>query len=149
MKTIQEIDYELNIAQHGLGQSIRIHRKGMRGHQGDVYVTPIKSHPVCWNVETTDQTTQGAVGQGEGSSHRAQGPVRVFWPDSVANAVTTCPVDFPKFSEAALRVCIGPVVVADGDWVLTHPKHAHHQFPAGVYLISYQLDVRTMQRVKD
>lgn len=131
-------------------QGLRVHDAGDTGHQGDVYVHPIKSRPECWSVETTDESRQVAVGQGEGSNHRAAGPVQVFWPESADAAVKGCPLKGLFDGDAdCLRQILGPVVVARDAWTLTHPKHAHHQFPAGVYLIQFQLDRRTMRRVQD
>lgn len=148
--TITELHAKLEAAGCGQGAEIRRHTAKQHGHQGDVYVHPIKSRPDCWNVETTDQSRQVAVGAEEGSNHRAMGKVQVFWPDSAEHAAQACPLNgFFKSDEAAKRVCIGPVIVADAEWTLTHPKHAHHVFPAGTYLITYQLDRRTMRQVRD
>lgn len=150
MKTIIQLTEELAKAGVGHGQELRVHTKGQSGHQGDVYCHSVTSKPDCWNIETTDQNSQVAVGQGEGSNHRASGPARIFWPQNIDEASKACPlagyyVDEPE----ARKVCLGPIIVADDNWTLTHPKHAHHQFPAGIYLITYQLDRRTMRRVQD
>lgn len=149
MNTIIELHQALVEAQHQK-QELRVHVVGDAGHQGDVYVHTIKSRPECWSVETTDESRQVAVGQGEGSNHRASGPVQVFWPESAEAAADACPLKGLFDGDAdCLRQILGPVVVARETWTLTHPKHAHHQFPAGVYLIQFQLDRRTMRRVQD
>ena len=147
--TISELHTKLEAAGCGQAQEVRKHADKSTGHQGDCYVHPIKKRPAVWDVETTDQTRQVAVGQGEGSNHCASGKVRVYWPKSAAEASKACPVALFKKDEAARLQCLGPIVEADEPWTLTHPKHAHHECPAGIYLISYQLDRRTMRRVQD
>jgi hypothetical protein len=122
---------------------------GQHSRQGDCYVHPIKKRPASWDIETTDQTRQVAVGQGEGSNHCASGKVRVFWPKNAQEAAKECPIKLFPNEEAARRVCLGPVIEADEEWTLTHPKHAHHEYPAGLYLVTYQLDRRTMRQVRD
>ena len=41
---------------------------------------------------------------------------------------------------------LGPVIVADEAFTLTHPEHAHHRLPAGIYQVGYQLDVSEQER---
>jgi len=148
--TINELHAKLEAAGCGQAQEIRRHNGKSHGHQGDIYIHPIKAKPDCWDIETTDQTRQVAIGQGEGSHHCAIGPVQVFWPKSAQLADEQCPLKgFFKNDQAARRVCLGPVLIATGPWTNTHPKHAHHEFPAGVYLVTFQLDRRTMRQVKD
>lgn len=148
--TIDQLHAKLEAAGCGQAQEVRKHTSGSHGHQGDVYCHPIKSRPDCWDIETTDQNRQVAVGQGEGSNHRASGPVRIYWPKSADEAAKHCPLPgFFKNEEAARRSCLGPIIVADGEWTLSHPKHAHHTFPSGTYLCTYQLDRRTMRQVRD
>lgn len=149
-QTITELHAQLEAAGCGQGQDVRKHLPGQCGHQGDIYLHPIKERPACWNVETTDQSRQVAIGAEEGSHHCATGDIRIFWPDSLDNAVRECPVaDFFAGEPEARRVCIGPIIEAKGPLTVTHPKHAHHEFPAGLYLTTYQLDRRTMRQVQD
>lgn len=152
--TISELHTKLEQAGCGQGQEVRDHTKlkDSHGHQGDVYVHPIKAKPDCWNVETTEQSRQIAIGQGAGSHHTAEGQVRVYWPDSIDNAVKDCPKipgGFFKREPEARRQCLGPIVVAETAWRNSHPSHAHHIYPAGTFLITFQLDRRTMRRVQD
>jgi hypothetical protein len=44
---------------------------------------------------------------------------------------------------------VGPMIRAKGDFDLVHPEHAHFTLPAGDYLVCYQLNDKTKQRVKD
>jgi hypothetical protein len=53
----------------------------------------------------------------------------------------------PEWADAAQM--LGPVVVACGPWTVTHPKHSHHDMPAGTYQVTYQLDRQTHRRVED
>ncbi len=43
----------------------------------------------------------------------------------------------------------GPVIEADERFMLTHPEHANHSFPAGVWQVTYQMDARSQRRVED
>lgn len=148
--TIDQLHTKLEAAGCGQAQEVRRHTKNSVGHQGDIYCHPIKKRPACWDVETTDQTRQVAVGQGEGSHHCAAGKVRVFWPKNAQEAANDCPLkSFFANEPGARQVCLGPIIEADAEWTLTHPHHAHHTFPAGTYLITFQLDRRTMRQVRD
>lgn len=44
---------------------------------------------------------------------------------------------------------IGPVLRSTESFVVTHPEHAHFHMPAGDYLVCYQLNDKTKERVKD
>jgi hypothetical protein len=44
---------------------------------------------------------------------------------------------------------VGPLIKSQKDFVIEHPEHAHFQLPAGTYLICYQMNDKTKQRVKD
>jgi len=129
-------------AQRASDAAVRVARRlecGTAIHQGDVYVHAVAAdHP----RGAAQGTRQVAVGQTVGARHIAEGPVQVYAgvalpPGVVAPAWTT---------EAAL---LGPVVIATGPWTLTHPEHAHHALPAGVYQVTYQADYQTRQRVSD
>ncbi len=148
-KTATDFHAELSSAAAKSSQEVRRHSGAMNevSHQGDCYGHKIKSVPPAWNVAVTEHR-QVAVGEGIGSHHIAEGPaLKVLWPKSKAEAVAQCPIK--GFVEALAEFCLGPVVVAEKPWTLTHPKHAHHDFPAGVYLITYQLDRATMRQVRD
>lgn len=47
------------------------------------------------------------------------------------------------------EVQLGPIIVAKKRVIVSHPEHAHIDLPGGCYQIGYQLDARTMQRVRD
>jgi hypothetical protein len=132
----------------------RRHNQGEAGRQGDVYITPIAKRPEAWDV-LVEEHHQVAVGATTGSRHIATGPVKVFWPKSKAGALAGMPIeDFmdrrkTKLSDEEKQTCIGPVVEATSEWCLEHPEHAHHVFPAGTYLVTYQFDERTRREVAD
>lgn len=134
-------------------QEIRDHRPmrmGAVGHQGDVYIHRIKSIPTAWNVLVTEHH-QVALGASVGSRHVADGPaIQVYWPQSVELALEHCPVKglVRKLGRGA-GFCLGPIVHVEEDWTLTHPEHAHHLFPAGDYLTTYQLDFSRQRQVQD
>ncbi len=151
-QTVIELHQELQEAVKSSSRSIRDCTKmkvGEHSRHGDCYFHRITERPECWDVETTDQTRQVAVGQGEGSHHCAKGAVRVFWPRSADAASKTCPIKlFDGDNEARLQT-LGPIIEAPEGWIATHPHHAHHEFGPGLYLTTFQLDRRTMRRVQD
>ena len=112
-------------------------------HQGDVYV-----HRIADDAPRGKEmgTRQVAVGDTQGSRHVAEGDVSVFEGDAL-----------PEWFEAPgwlggappESIFLGPVVVAESAWTLTHPEHAHHRLPAGVYQVTYQADARARARMAD
>lgn len=109
-------------------------------HQGDVYifkVSPKTPRGDAWG------STQVAVGNTVGSRHVACGSrVSVFAGKELPSFVKLR--DWIESNQV-----LGPVVVAEEEWVLTHPEHAHHQLPAGTYQVLYQADGRTQRAVTD
>lgn len=102
---------------------VRVHRKfplGAYAHQGDVYLVRVK-----------DKTPRGArrgsrqvaIGTTVGARHIAEGALTVYESKGFR--------DFPAFA-------VGPLVVAEERWTLTHPEHADHECPAGVFQVVYQ-----------
>jgi hypothetical protein len=115
---------------------------GKTAHQGDLYVTMVNEHKdiykFCKLIDRQSQpgiptkNTQIAYGETVGSRHVAVGPdLQIFSPDINAHVLE------------------GPYIVAKKCWRLEHPEHATHVFPAGNYVATYQLDLATMQRVRD
>lgn len=151
MKTLTEHLTDLRTAAPLASPAIRVHAVNFRcGHQGDVYVHRISARPPAWNVETTQESRQVALGQSVGSRHCASGKVRVFWPESIESAMRECPISLDRFPNPALiREALGPIVESYDEWPLEHPEHAHHQFPASICLVTYQVDLRTGRRVVD
>jgi hypothetical protein len=153
MQTILELDSKLREAVKECTNTTRVYKHGETGHQGDVYVHPIKSKPSAWDV-LVGEHTQVALGNTMGSRHIAEGNVKVYWPKSKDEAGKTCPIALFKnrktpISDVERKSCLGPVVVSDGPWTLEHPEHAHCQFPAGTYLVTYQFDEMTRINVRD
>lgn len=123
----------------------RMHEVGKSAHQGDVYLHAVEAdHPRGAKLDDY----QLAPGSTKGSRHIMEGEVEVYAGRAMpANWVT------PKWlSGLGVRpedVALGPVVVVKSRATLTHPEHAHHSLPAGVYQVTYQLDTRTAGRVAD
>jgi hypothetical protein len=44
---------------------------------------------------------------------------------------------------------VGPILRSVEAFEVTHPEHAHFRMPAGEYLVCYQLNDKTKERVKD
>lgn len=117
---------------------------GSAAQQGDVYLHRLSDN---WKRgKSLGRAKRGgvqiAVGQNIGARHMAKGTLEVF--EGVA-----LPPGVQAPSDVDPREMLGPVIVADSPWSLTHPEHAHHQLPAGVYGVTYQVDMRTMRRVVD
>lgn len=109
-------------------------------HQGDCYLHRVaEDHPRGKQLGTR----QVAVGTTIGSRHIVEGDgVAVFTGAKLPDGFTV-----PRgLQESDL---LGPVVVADEPFTLTHPEHAHHKLPRGVYQVTYQADLVSMRRVAD
>jgi hypothetical protein len=124
--------------------AVRVVRRleiGQVVQQGDVYLHRVAaSHPPGRQLGVG--SVQIALGTGNGARHMAEGAVRVF-----------AGVRLPEGVKAPMDVrpeeILGPVIVADESWRLTHPEHPHHRLPAGCYQVTYQYDPQTMRRVQD
>ena len=112
-------------------RNIRTFPVGKHVRQGDVYLCRVEDGAKFGKERGTRQV---AVGTTVGSRHVAEGRLTVY--ESVG---------FQRFEPQF----VGPVVVAEERWTLTHPEHAHVSLPAGCYQITHQTDARTMSRVQD
>lgn len=154
MQTALQFHETLLAAVKDPAREIRKHanmKLGHVGHQGDVYLHRIKERPAAWDMLVTEHQ-QVALGNTTGSRHVACGSVRVYWPKSKDAAVEACPIKLFMNDDQARRVCLGPIVEVDPlseTWLLDHPEHAGHEFPAGTYLTTYQYDYATKREVKD
>lgn len=108
---------------------------GEAAHQGDVIVIRVDK---VKNVGAV-ASRQLAPGMSVGSNHRV--------PDVPGVGIFSHKDPLPyRFSEAQR----GPCVISDKPWSLLHPKHGDMvNFPAGDYIVLYQIDSRTLQRVND
>jgi hypothetical protein len=113
---------------------------GEVAHQGDIYVHRVaKNHP----RGEKRGTRKIAIGEGEGSHHFAVGRgVTVF-------EGKKGPAHFKEPEWVEPGSMVGPVVVAESEWTVSHPTHPHHRLPAGTYQVTYQADFRTKLRVRD
>jgi hypothetical protein len=110
-------------------QELRVHETmkiGDIAHQGDVYLMRIKSRPKDWKSKTANR--QLAPGTTQGSRHCIAGEVTLFAPPAGADPL------------------LGPVIESKDGFCLTHPEHAHHQLPAGIYQTGYQRDQAEEER---
>jgi hypothetical protein len=117
--------------------------KGVR--QGDIYVINVKTlskidlFKKTISVDMSKYTTiakkenayQLVPGSTLGSRHFATGNVTL------------------KLNPTNDSSLVGPLIESDTSFTITHPEHAHVQLPSGTYLVCYQLNALTKQRVKD
>lgn len=122
----------------------RMELPGDVARQGDVYVWRLPDGAVAG---TERGTRQVAVGATVGSRHIAEGPVTLTDPADVQERIKA--LRAIGATDAMTDVMVGPVVHATGEWCLTHPEHAHIRFPAGTFNVTYQMDERTRQAVRD
>lgn len=123
-------------------ESVRVTRRmeiGSVDRQGDVYVARVADdHP----RGTETGVRQVAVGSTVGARHVTAGRVKVYEGRQLP--------DFVKpYRDVPPDAYLGPVVVADEPWMLTHPEHADHQLPAGTFQVTYQVDPVEARRVLD
>lgn len=132
MKTIEENAKKLNT------QKIRIIKNfpiGKVCRHGDVYI-----HRVADTHKVGDfvKRNQLADGTSMGARHILQGDYEVY--EGLA---------LPPSVQSRYPLGYAFRVHEDGA-VLTHPEHAHVKFECvGLFQVTYQLDMRTLQRVAD
>ena len=101
--------------------------------QGDIYIHRVAEDHPCGDKLDSRQL---ALGNTTGSRHIADAPAKVFI------GTTT-----PAWCNA--QTFIGPCVVSEKRFPVSHPEHAHIELPAGRYQITHQLDAASRQRVED
>lgn len=105
--------------------------------QGDIYIHRVADdHPHGKRAESN----QLAVGDTQGARHVAESTASVY--------VGTALPPLPEIDPQRLPL-LGPCIVADDRFTITHPEHAHVSLPAGVYQVTHQMDARTFDRVRD
>ena len=106
--------------------------KGYR--QGDIYVYRVADDHAHGKKVGSRKL---AIGEGEGSNHFAEGEIELFEGTTL-----------PKF--LAPGTFMGPVIKAPKGFKNTHPKHAHfHMEQGGTFIVTHQMDARTLRRVAD
>lgn len=116
---------------------------GKAVRQGDVYLVRVGGPAVEGLHDVMRQeidSRQLVDGTSAGSRHVVSGAARVYRGPLNRTTLPIC------VRETAL---LGPVVVARGEFLVTHPEHAHVRCPAGVYQVVHQVDAATRQRVQD
>jgi len=105
---------------------------GQVGRQGDIYIHRV---PNDHERGLELKTRQLALGESMGSRHIAEAPAKV------------CEgTEAPGWAQTEL---LGPCIVAELPFTVSHPEHAHIDLPAGVYQVTHQMDARTRKRVID
>lgn len=144
-KTVQDVRSAVREVEASPADAeVRVVRRlevGQVVQQGDVYLHRVAAeHPRGKRVGAG--SVQIALGTGNGARHMAEGAVQVFAGSRLPEGVSA-PMDVRP------EEILGPVIVADEPWRLTHPEHPHHRLPAGCYQVTYQYDPQTMRRVAD
>ena len=110
-------------------------------HQGDVYL-----HAVPRTHDHGDAlgTRQVAVGTTIGARHVAAGEAVTVYAGKKYPDYFRPPID-------AGNELLGPLIIADGPWTLTHPEHAHHEIhdTSVAWQVTYQYDRTTRRAVND
>lgn len=135
---LEKIEAEAKAAPHDT-RVIKTMAVGQAIRQGDIYLRMIDHIPAeqlkklkPWKGSQLVRGTEG------GARHMAEG-VKLYESDRQRFAA----------DGKAVTTLLGPIVVAKKRCTITHPEHAHFELPMGAYQVVYQLDARTMQRVRD
>jgi hypothetical protein len=116
-------------------------------HQGDVYLHRVVE---TWPRGNILGTRQIAVGDTQGSRHVAEGDGVTVYAGKNLPECFAAPTWAASLTPKQIKdIFLGPVIVADKRFKLTHPEHAYHCLPAGVYQVTYQADSRARARVQD
>jgi hypothetical protein len=100
--------------------------------QGDIYVHRVSDDHARGQKLKTQQLVRGVT---MGSRHVAESPAKLYEG-----------VQAPAW---AARALVGPVIVSEGRFKVSHPEHAWLDLPPGVYQVTLQMDARTNQAVQD
>lgn len=102
--------------------------------QGDIYIHKVPSnHPHGAELKNH----QLAIGNSQGSRHIADKSFKVFEAKKA-----------PHYCEPT--VFLGPCIKTDDpNAMITHPEHGNIATGAGTFQITHQMDIRTLQRVRD
>lgn len=140
MTTTQQVFQEIQAIAVKSQPDLRITEKMAPGEwirQGDIQIQCLEKLPTALGEPT--KNSQLAVGQTQGSRHIIN-PIpkglKIYQPTKDASPL------------------IGPVIESPTRWRLTHPEHAHHDLPAGIFQVTYQRDYKKeraeeLRRVQD
>lgn len=138
METIEAIQRIIKEAEENNTQEMRVLKQHVVGkvaaRHGDVYLHMVANDfPIGKEIDCA----QIVDGNSIGSRHILTGDFRVYegvnLPKYVSKQFFTVGKAFDVFDRA----------------ILTHPEHAHVSLVRGRYIVSHQIDMRTMQRVSD
>lgn len=133
MKAIEEVLEQVAQSVPGKPETVRYESMthGQTHWQGDVAITFVESLPKSY--VRGQQSAQLAPGNTQGSRH-------------IIADMRGIEVRTRKDADPL----IGPGIVADRSWELTHPEHGHAVFPAGSFITTYQRQyAEEMRRVQD
>ncbi len=138
MNTQQIVEKITNEAKTKNTKEIRTLKKFIIGkiacRQGDIYIHMVdKDFPVGGEIDCV----QVVDGNSVGSRHILTGDFKVYHG-----------VKLPGYINKQFFT-VGKAFDVFGQAVLTHPEHAHCKLITGRYVISHQIDIRTMKRVSD
>jgi hypothetical protein len=130
MKEIETKAQEINtqelrvISQHIIGKAVR---------QGDIYIHMVEND---FEVGQEINVKQIVDGTSIGSRHILDGNVIVYEGKVL-----------PKW--VASNYPLGKAFDVKSRCIVTHPEHAHVELPKGRYVVTHQMDLRTLQKVSD
>lgn len=107
---------------------------GKHVRQGDIYICRVADTHARGEEQKDRQLAQG---ESRGSRHIAEAPAKVY-------AGTTAPANALNS-----RLFLGPCVVSESPFMISHPEHANVILTAGTYQIVHQMDALTLKRVQD
>jgi hypothetical protein len=107
---------------------------GKHGRQGDIYICRVADTHARGEEQKDRQLAQG---ESRGSRHIAEAPAKVY-------VGTTAPANALNS-----RLFLGPCVVSESEFMISHPEHANVILTAGTYQIVHQMDALTLKRVQD
>jgi len=138
MKTIDAIHAVIDHAKSPLKEARVIDsiEVGQFVRQGDVYIQRIAKAD-NWKATLNRQLAPGTT---LGSRHTVDSSVTVLANPRGARV--------ERLGNDRAR-CLGPQLISESRFTVSHPEHADMSLPGGCYQIMFQVDSQSMQRVKD
>ena len=134
MNTITAVE-QITAAAEGAGNAAReieTMKIGQAVRQGDIYLHRVPTN----HAKGKAVGPKLALGSQQNARHIAESPALCY-------AGTTLPTG------CTAGTFMGPVVVSDAPFCVSHPEHATVKLPAGTYQVTHQMDAWTLDRVRD
>ena len=135
MEAVKKVEAEALECEKG-PREITDMKPGQVIRQGDIYLHCVEADHARGAIRTGEVARQLAIGSQAGARHIAEHPAVVY-------EGTALP------AWCAAGTFLGPVVVSDCPWTVSHPEHATVKLPRGTYQVTHQMDARTLDRVRD